>query len=134
MRAGAESLPGPPVTYSGNVFNIGVGEMLALAVIGLLVFGPERLPAAVRRGSALVRQLRAMAGEATAQIRDAAGLDDEDGSDPLQQVKDLHPRRLVSSGLEPSQPPRGSAPRQASGREGGSTPTATESAIDPDLI
>ena len=28
------------------MFDIGIGELVALAVIGLLIFGPERLPKA----------------------------------------------------------------------------------------
>ena len=36
------------------MFDIGFAELLLVAVVGLLVIGPERLPEAIRTGSAWV--------------------------------------------------------------------------------
>ncbi|MHA7815728.1 MAG: Sec-independent protein translocase protein TatB [Pseudohaliea sp.] len=40
------------------MFDIGFAELLLIAVVGLLVIGPERLPAAIRTGSAWLNRLR----------------------------------------------------------------------------
>jgi Tat protein translocase TatB subunit len=106
------------------VFNIGVGELLLLAVLGLLVFGPDRLPEAARRGSALLGQLRAMADDARKQVTDAAGLDDAESSRLLQDLQDLHPRRIAGSVLNPAPQPTAESQGPAGARSSG---------VDPDL-
>jgi sec-independent protein translocase protein TatB len=40
------------------MFDIGFAELLLIAVVGLLVIGPERLPGAIRTGSAWLNRLR----------------------------------------------------------------------------
>ncbi|MEM1110752.1 MAG: Sec-independent protein translocase protein TatB [Pseudomonadota bacterium] len=40
------------------MFDIGFAELLIIAVVGLLVIGPERLPGAIRTGSAWVSRIR----------------------------------------------------------------------------
>ncbi len=40
--------------------NLGFGELLAIVVIGLLVFGPERLPGVARDAGRALRQMRTM--------------------------------------------------------------------------
>jgi len=40
------------------VFDVGFSEMLVIAVVALLVLGPERLPAAARTVGALLRKAR----------------------------------------------------------------------------
>lgn len=104
------------------MFNVGLGEMLLLAVLGLLVFGPDRLPAAVSKATATIRQLRDMAATARNQITEAAGVDEEQASKALNDLRDLHPRRLAASVLEPE-------------RQQGSGPARPAKAVevDPDL-
>ena len=41
------------------MFDIGTGELALIAVVALLVLGPERLPKAARTAGALVRRARA---------------------------------------------------------------------------
>ncbi len=110
--------------YAGGVFNIGFGELLLIAVLGLLVFGPDRLPEAVRRGSALVGQLRVMATQARQQVSDAAGLDDAETARVLQDLQDLHPRRVAGSVLNPAAEP---------GADRRSTGPSRSTGVDPDL-
>ncbi len=105
------------------MFNIGFGEILVIAVLGLLVFGPDRLPDAVRTGSALLKQLRDMAQTARQQVTDAAGLDEADTTRVLNDIRDLHPRRLAGSVLNPA----AEEPRGATG------PAARSTGVDPDL-
>ena len=57
------------------MFDIGIGEILALGVIGLLVFGPERLPRAAADAGKWIRQIRAMAISARKDLTDSAGID-----------------------------------------------------------
>ena len=47
---------------SAEIFDIGIGELVALAVIGLLIFGPERLP----KAAADAGRCRGPAGDLTA--------------------------------------------------------------------
>jgi len=102
------------------VFNIGFGELLLLAVLGLLVFGPDRLPEAVRRGSEVLRQLRDMAGQARQQVVDAAGMDESETARVVEDLRDLHPRRLASAVLNPVSDPGQDSSRRSTG-------------LDPDL-
>jgi sec-independent protein translocase protein TatB len=41
--------------------NFGLGEIAVLALLGLLVFGPEKLPKAAADAFRVIRQLRTMA-------------------------------------------------------------------------
>ncbi len=86
------------------MFDIGIGEILVLAVLGLLVFGPDRLPKAAADAANWLRQIRSMAASARKDITDAAGLNEPGGlSDTMNAVKeirDLHPKRLLGSALD----------------------------------
>jgi sec-independent protein translocase protein TatB len=105
------------------VFNVGLGELLALAVLGLLVFGPDKLPGAVSRGVELLRQVRTAAADARQQMSSAAGLEDGQATEIVRDLQSLHPRRIVASALDPAPTakPTPAAPPAASG------------ALDPDL-
>ncbi|HVU60142.1 MAG TPA: sec-independent translocase [Mycobacteriales bacterium] len=73
--------------------NVGLPEVLLLAVIGLLVFGPERLPKAAADAGRLLRQLRQLrqlAHNAKAELASELGPELADLD-----LESLHPRRLV---------------------------------------
>lgn len=78
------------------MFDIGIGELVALAVIGLLIFGPERLPKAAADAGRWVRQIREMASSARKEIVDSAGVDLADSANSVKSWSELHPKRLVS--------------------------------------
>lgn len=82
------------------MFDIGLGEIAVIAVIGLLVFGPERLPRAAADAAKWLRQIRGMASGARQELADSAGLDLSDAADTVKELRDLHPRRLAASLLE----------------------------------
>jgi len=82
------------------VFDIGLGEIMVIAVIGLLVFGPERLPRAAADAAKWLRQIRGMASGARKELADSAGLDLTDAVDTVKDLRDLHPRRLAASLLD----------------------------------
>ena len=57
------------------MFDIGIGEIVVIAVIGLLVFGPDRLPRAAADAAKWLKQIRGMASGARQELADSAGLD-----------------------------------------------------------
>ena len=81
--------------YPEAVFDIGIGEIMVLAVLGLLIFGPERLPRAASDAAAMMRNVRAMATNAR--------------KDALRGLQDLHPKNMVAGifddGPEATPPP-----------------------------
>lgn len=112
------------------MFDIGIGELLALAVIGLIVFGPDRLPKAAADAAKWARQIRQMATSARKEIVDSAGIDLNETMGGLKELRDLHPRRLAAGIFddEPEHPQGGSPPpRQPS------TQPSTQASFDPDL-
>jgi sec-independent protein translocase protein TatB len=78
------------------MFDVGMGELLILAVIGLLVFGPERLPRAAADAARMLRNVKAMASTARKDLADASGLDMEDTKQTLAELKSYHPKNLMS--------------------------------------
>lgn len=110
------------------MFDIGLGEILILAVLGLLIFGPERLPRAAADAAKMMRNVRAMAGNARKDLADSAGVDLSDAKDALRDLRDLHPRRMVSGIFDDDDVP--AEPRSAP--EAKSEPGATPARFDPD--
>ncbi|MFL6138537.1 MAG: sec-independent translocase [Frankiaceae bacterium] len=74
------------------MLNVGWPEILMLGLIGFLVLGPERLPKYAADAARLIRQLRRMATDASADLRADLG----------PEMADLHltdlanPRRMVA--------------------------------------
>ena len=65
-----------------------------LAVLGLVIFGPERLPKAAADVAKLLRQLRTMARGAASDLRAELGPELADID-----LRGLHPRRFVEDAL-----------------------------------
>ena len=77
------------------MFNhVGWSELVVLAVIGLIVLGPERLPKAAADAARMLRQLRAMARTASADLKAELGPEMADLD-----LASMHPRRMVKSML-----------------------------------
>jgi sec-independent protein translocase protein TatB len=72
------------------VFDIGTGEMLALAVLALLVLGPDKLPRYAAEAARFLRQVRSMASDARSEVRRELG-PELDGLG----LRELNPRALV---------------------------------------
>ncbi|MEY2990197.1 MAG: Sec-independent protein translocase protein TatB [Candidatus Nanopelagicales bacterium] len=116
------------------MFDIGIGELLALAVIGLLVFGPEKLPKAAADAAKWARQIRQMASSARQEIVDSAGIDLGETMDGLKDLRDLHPRRLASGIFEDEPTPTNeSATRPVSQQPGSQPGSPPVQAFDPDV-
>ncbi|MDQ1694798.1 MAG: sec-independent protein translocase protein TatB [Frankiaceae bacterium] len=77
------------------MFNhLGWSELIVLAVVGLIVLGPDRLPKAAADAARILRQLRAMAHNATADLKAELGPEMADLD-----LASLHPRRIVQSAI-----------------------------------
>ncbi len=131
------------------MLDVGWGELLLLAVVALLIFGPDKLPKAAADAGRLVRRLREMAQSAQKDLGDT-GVDIEGIKKELRSVADLHPKRIISSALaEPTfdaKPPAGTGNAakavDALGTEPGTTgalgadaapaPKPTPARLDPD--
>jgi len=78
------------------MFNhVGWGELAVLAIAGLIIFGPDRLPRVIKDAANLARQLRNMARGAAADLKAELGPEMADLD-----LASLHPRRIVSSFLD----------------------------------
>jgi sec-independent protein translocase protein TatB len=80
------------------VFNIGTFELVALAVIALLVFGPEKLPKVAADAARLLRELRTMASGARRELSEALGPEFDEFKN-LSNLSDLNPRTFVKKNL-----------------------------------
>ena len=58
------------------MFDIGFLELIVIAVLGLLVIGPDRLPGAVRSGAKMWGRLKYMLSETRTEIEKQIGADD----------------------------------------------------------
>jgi sec-independent protein translocase protein TatB len=77
------------------VFNgLGWGEVAVLLVIGLFVFGPDKLPKAARDAGRILRQLRQMANGVRDDLRSELGPEIADLD-----IRDLHPKTFVRKAL-----------------------------------
>ena len=85
--------------------HVGWSELAVLAVVGLLIFGPDRLPKAAADAARMLRQLRAMARGAAADLKAELGPEMADLD-----LASLHPRRIVGSLLEDDDVPGVAAP------------------------
>ena len=83
-----------------SFFGIGLFELMLIAIIALVVMGPERLPGAMRELAKYMRQLRQISGEFQSQF-----------SEELQMLDELNPKRIINDAIKPT-PPAKPAPQQ----------------------
>jgi sec-independent protein translocase protein TatB len=76
------------------VFGINAWEIMAIAVLALLIFGPDRLPGLAADAVRLLREVRKMATGAKQDLRDSLGPEMGDLS-----ISDLDPRSFVKRNL-----------------------------------
>jgi sec-independent protein translocase protein TatB len=58
------------------MFNVGLGEIVAIVLVTLLLFGPERLPEMARQAGRFLGRLRLTTQDALDQLKDEADLKD----------------------------------------------------------
>lgn len=76
-----------------SFFGIGLMELFVIAVIALIVLGPERLPGAMRSVANFMRQVREVGSEFTSQF-----------SEEIKMIEEMDPRRMINDVLDPSKP------------------------------
>ena len=72
------------------MLGIGLPEFFVIAVVAMLVFGPDRLPEFAKQAGRMVRQLRSLSRQARDDIRAELGPDYADF-----ELSDLDPRRAI---------------------------------------
>jgi sec-independent protein translocase protein TatB len=75
--------------------NIGWTEFLVIAMIGLIVFGPERLPEMAGQFAKFIKTMRTKASEATAEL--AGSVDTKVVNDLAKDLRGLTPRGLATN-------------------------------------
>ena len=58
------------------MFNIGLGEIVAIVLVTMLLFGPEKLPEMARQAGRLLGRLRLTTQDALDQLKDEADIKD----------------------------------------------------------
>jgi len=76
------------------VFDLSISKLLILAVIALIVFGPNELPKVAAQAGRMLRDLRRIADGATAELKEGLGPEFQNF-----ELDDLNPRRFVSKHL-----------------------------------
>jgi len=97
-------------------FDFGGGELIGLAILGLILVGPERLPKLASEAASIIRRLQRMAHAATEELRENLG----PGFENLQ-PSDLNPKTFIRKQITDA-------------LEEEAEPTRPESKIDPDVM
>jgi sec-independent protein translocase protein TatB len=79
------------------LFNIGPMEFLVLAIVAVIVLGPERLPALAKDAARMLRTLRDMATGARQQLRDELGPEFADLG--IDELRNLNPRTALQRAI-----------------------------------
>lgn len=72
------------------MFNVGPMELLVLAIVGIIVVGPDKLPGLAKDAARLLRTLRDLAQGARTQLRDELGPEFADVD-----LRNLNPRTAL---------------------------------------
>jgi sec-independent protein translocase protein TatB len=72
------------------LFGIGLPELMVIAVVAVVVFGPDKLPDYARQAGRFVRQMRNLARSAQDQLREELGPEYAD-----LKLTDLDPRQAI---------------------------------------
>ena len=76
-------------------FDFGAGELIGLAVIAMILVGPDKLPGFAVQAAKMVKKLRSLTVTATNEIKENLG----PGFENLQPA-DLHPKTFIKKQLE----------------------------------
>jgi sec-independent protein translocase protein TatB len=77
--------------------NIGWTEFLVIAIIGLVVFGPERLPEMSAQFARFVKSMRTKAGAATAEL--TGSVDTKMVTDIANDLRGITPRGMTRNAM-----------------------------------
>lgn len=99
-----------------SFFGIGFMELAFIAILALIVLGPERLPAAAREVAKFYQQLRTLSSELTSQF-----------SEELKLIDELNPQKLMNDLAQDVTNP----PKKAPQKKAATTPPAAKKATSP---
>jgi sec-independent protein translocase protein TatB len=105
--------------------DIGLGEVVVIAVLALLIFGPDRLPKVAADAGKMLRQVRELATNARKDLIDAAGMDE--AGDLRAASAQLDPRRALRDESAPPKP--GGPGADAPGAPSAGTPSGVEPSV-----
>ena len=100
------------------MLNLSTGELLVIAVIALVVLGPERLPGAARQAGRAIAELRKISSGFQREMQDAM-------REPTPTLPPLPPEARPDAAAQAPKPARRRAPLQAH-------PTAEEQLLGQD--
>lgn len=103
-------------------FDFGAGEFIGLAVLAMILVGPERLPKLASEAAALVRKMQKLTQSATQELRDNLGPGFED-----LQPSDLNPKTFLKKQLS-------EALEDSSSSRASDSTDRPQPRIDPDLL
>ena len=87
------------------MFDINGWELIVLAMVAVVVLGPERLPVYAAKLARAVRQVRTLAEGARSQLKEQLGPDFDDVNWRQYDPRQYDPRRIVREALmDPAEP------------------------------
>ena len=125
------------------MFDISPMDLLVLAFVGILVFGPERLPGLARDAGTMIRTLRELLVGTGSQLRDELGPEFADFSGSEQDLRKALAKLLAedapasdpacvncleTGGLEQTDPPEAPITTDHSGADAQPAPTSRSAA------
>ncbi|CAB4334145.1 MAG: Sec-independent protein secretion pathway component [Actinobacteria bacterium] len=72
------------------MFNLGGGEIVGLAILGLILMGPDRMPSVAADAARYLNKMKKFAQNATNELKENLGPGYED-----LQVSDLNPKKFI---------------------------------------
>jgi len=100
------------------LFNIGAGEFVGLAILAMILVGPERLPKVAVEAAKILKKLRNLSQIATTELKANLG----PGFENLE-PQDLHPKTFIKKQIADLMEDKPVT-----------TPKAIQAQIDPDLL
>jgi len=98
-------------------FDFGAGELIGLAILGMILVGPDKLPGLAVQAAKLLKKARSLATNATNELKENLGPGFED-----LKPDDLNPKTFVKKQIE-------AALDESQGKS-----KRVKSQIDPDLL
>jgi sec-independent protein translocase protein TatB len=98
-------------------FDFGAGEIFGLALLAIILVGPERMPTLAVDAARFIKKIKALSQTATSELRQNLGPGFED-----LKPSDLHPKRFIKKHITNAL------------EEDGSTPQKFKAKIDPELL
>jgi sec-independent protein translocase protein TatB len=98
-------------------FDFGAGELIGLAILGMVLVGPDKLPGLAVQAAKMIKKGRTLATNATNELKENLGPGFED-----LKPADLNPKTFVKKQIDAVMDDTSSKPKRP------------ESKIDPDLL